>query len=397
MIADSYVKTARWSVAYNINNQEVTFAGIFRPKDEREAEGIRRAIIHAAENAYGMLYMNMKRLKTINSVGLKTMAESLTWIAANVPALSVKIITTSVLPWSIKEFQRLASISPSFQVDQYDSQFYPGQVILEHEAFIPVLRTQTRITWHHEQHLLRKHGLTDKMYVADICCGIGDFAVLVYKQFKPSRIIAVDHARGSLEYAKSVAREFGISDIEYQYGDAAALLLDDDQFDFVTCRHALQIFNKPELILSELFRICKPGGIVYITNEKNSHCYGEPRGDSIARTYAEVARLFDHFDMDVEYGPKSYKHMLEAGFRDVKIEEFNITNLDGNPQDFADVIQSWEDCYAGKMAVDRGDSPEEIDRFRVGFQDHIAAIMDPRGYAAWPIWVVSGSKPLKRN
>lgn len=46
------------------------------------------------------------------------------------------------------------------------------------------------------------------------------------------------------------------------------MLLRDNQFDFVTCRHSLQIFDRPEMLLRELYRICKPGGRVYITNEK---------------------------------------------------------------------------------------------------------------------------------
>ena len=32
------------------------------------------------------------------------------------------------------------------------------------------------------------------------------------------------------------------------------------------------------------------------------------------------------------------------------MESFMVTNLDGDPQDFADVIQAWEDVYAGEMA-----------------------------------------------
>ena len=88
----------------------------------------------------------------------------------------------------------------------------------------------------------------------------------------------------------------------------------------VTCRHSLQIFNRPELILKELYRICKPGGRVYITNEKNSHCLGEPRSESIQWTYNEVAKLFEHFEMDVELGPKSRRYLTEAGFDDIRVE-----------------------------------------------------------------------------
>ena len=81
--------------------------------------------------------------------------------------------------------------------------------------------------------------------MADICCGIGDFAALVQKEFKPARIVALDHSRSSLAYARRVASEFKISGIEYIYGDASEMLLEDNQFDLVTCRHSLQIFDRP--------------------------------------------------------------------------------------------------------------------------------------------------------
>ncbi|MNE89900.1 hypothetical protein D3C80_1873590 [compost metagenome] len=70
-----------------------------------------------------------------------------------------------------------------------------------------------------------------------------------------------------------------------------------------------------------------------------------------------------------------------------------VTNLDGDPRDFADVIEAWENVYAGQMAVRRGDPPDFIRRFRQGFKDHVLAALHPKGYAGWPIWAASGRKP----
>jgi ubiquinone/menaquinone biosynthesis C-methylase UbiE len=307
--------------------------------------------------------------------------------------LKVRVIVSSVVGWATRKFKVVSAISPNIQVEQYDQVFYPGQSVLEN-SFISILRTQTKMTWQHEKQILPRHGLTEGKEVADICCGIGDFALLVHKEFKPKRLVAIDHAKPSLEYARKVAEEFGIKEVEYIYGDASALLLDSNQFDFVTCRHALQVFNKPELILKELLRICKPGGRVYVTNEKNSQCLGEPHGESIAWTYKEVARLWSHFEMDIEFGPKSRRYLQDSGFEDIRMESIMVTNMEGDPKDFADVIQAWEDVYAGEMSVKRGDTPEFNARFRKGFQDHIAAALHPKGYAGWPIWIASARKPI---
>jgi ubiquinone/menaquinone biosynthesis C-methylase UbiE len=391
-MSDAALQT--FKVSFDENNQEFSIVGSMRPQREQDLAGCVRLFEESLQSVRGTLYVNVKRLARLNNIAFRVLANLLVKASGERSDLKISVITSSVVGWSTRKFRALSDINSNIAVDEYDSEFYPGQSFLEEGGFIPILRTQTKMTWRHERSILPRHGLKPGMVMADICCGIGDFAVLVFKEFKPARIVALDHSKSSLAYARQVAGDFGVQGIEYVYGDASEMLLEENQFDFVTCRHSLQVFDRPELILRELLRICKPGGRVYITNEKNSHCLGEPRAEAIQWTYNEVANLWSHFEMDIEMGPKSRRYMLDAGFEDIMMESFMVSNLDGDPQDFADVIQSWENVYAGEMAVQRGDPPEFIARFRQGFQDHVFAALHPKGYAGWPIWVASGRKPL---
>jgi ubiquinone/menaquinone biosynthesis C-methylase UbiE len=384
----------RFKAHFDLNNQEFSIAGSVRPQTIDELAPSLALLKESIENVRGVLYVNVRRLAQMNNTAFHAFSRVIIDACRVRPDLRFVVVTSSVVGWTTRKFGRLSKIEPSITVEEYDSEFYPGQSFLEEGGFIPILRTQTKMTWRHERSILPRHGMRPGIVMADICCGIGDFAVLAQKEFEPSRIVALDHSKSSLAYARKVANEFDITGIEYTYGDASEMLLDDDQFDLVTCRHSLQIFNRPAQMLKELYRICKPGGRVYITNEKNSHCLGEPRAESISWTYNEVAKLFEHFDMDVELGPKSRRYLADAGFDDIRVESFMVTNLDGDPQDFADMISAWEEVYAGDMAVKRGDSEEFIKRFRQGFQDHISAAIHPKGYAGWPIWAASGQKPL---
>ena len=383
-----------YQASFNENNQEFVIAGKLRPRNEAEIRPLAEALDAALGKVRGTFYLNVKRLARLNNVAFRVITNLVSQVCDKRSDLRVEVVTSSVMGWSTRKFLPLASRLPNVSVNEYDQDFYPGQSYLEEGGFIPILRAQTKLTWTHERHVLPRHGLRPGMAMADVCCGIGDFAVLVQKEFSPASIIALDHSRTSLDYARKVAADFGVSNIEYVYGDASEMILEDSQFDFVTCRHSLQVFDKPELILKELYRICKPGGRVYVTNEKNSHCLGEPRADSIQWTYNEVARLWADYKMDIELGPKSRRFLIDAGFEDIKMDSFMVTNLDGDPQGFADIIQSWENVYAGEMARVRGDSPEFVAKFRQGFQDHIYAALHPKGYAGWPIWAASGRKPL---
>jgi len=385
---------ARFSAEFDANSQEFSLAGVVRPRSADEIATSISTLKEAIEEVRGVLYINVKRLIQMNNTAFHAFVRVVLDACRARSDLRFVIITSSVVGWTTRMFAHLNKLDPQITVEVYDSKFYPGQNFVENTSFIPILRTQTKMTWRHERAILPRHGMRPGIVMADICCGIGDFAVLVQKDFQPARIVALDHSRASLAYARDVAAGFGISGIEYTYGDASEMLLEGNQFDLVTCRHSLQIFNRPDVLLGELYRICKPGGRVYVTNEKNSHCLGEPRSQSIQWTYNEVAKLFSHFEMDVELGPKSRRYLADAGFEDIIVETFMVTNLDGDPRDFADVIMAWEDVYAGEMAVKRGDSAEFIQRFRQGFQDHIFAALHPKGYAGWPIWVASGRKPL---
>ncbi len=378
---------------YDENSQEFRLAGVIRFSDDAQEEDV---VLHLREElgrTKGQFIVNCQRVQRMNLKATKAIAEIIVQAVDHSKDLSIRIVTSSVFPWVRQRFAAFIADNPKISVRDYDESFYPGQGVLEDESFVRILRTQTKLTWRHEKDILPRHGLRDGMRVADICCGIGDFASLLSRSFKLSELVAVDHSRPSLDYARAAAQDLGVNDVAYVYGDATNLTIKDDRFDFVTCRHSLQVFDQPRLILSELRRICAPGGRVYITNEKNSHCLGEPRAQTIRWTYDEVARLWSDFGMDIELGPKSRRLMLDAGFEDVRTDCFIVTNLDGDPKDFADVIASWESVYVDRMAVQRGDDPEFIKRFRQGFRDHIATALDPRGYATWPIWVVSGRKP----
>ena len=184
-----------YTVRYHENDQEVAIAGSLRPRDAADFEPVRECLVRVAASIKGTLYINLKRLRYCNHRAFLELARFLDHCRCEHPELRLKLVISSVVPWAPIRFAYLTELFPNAIVEQYDRAFYPGQGVIENDQLIPVLRAQTNIVWEHERELLRRHGLRHGMRVADICCGIGDFAVLLHKEFKPEVIVAVDPSR----------------------------------------------------------------------------------------------------------------------------------------------------------------------------------------------------------
>ncbi|MBU0550537.1 methyltransferase domain-containing protein [Myxococcota bacterium] len=382
-----------FSIQFNENDQVVTLAGVLRPESALAGAEVVRGLREAAAVVRGRLYINLKRLEQMSYLGHRVFTSAVRAVLDAHPDIEVILVTSSVVPWANRRFAPIAARWPRLRVEQYDQAFYPGQRVIESDGLLPVLRAQTSVIWRHEREMLSRHGLKPGAAVADICCGIGDFAMLLWRNFAPSRIVAVDHYRPFLDYARSVAGEFGAEDIEYQYGDAASLFLADETFDFVTSRLALQIFDKPAQIISELKRICRPGGRVYVTNEMMGHIYAYPKEEPVTWAYRLIPQMAASLGMDVNFGPKARAYLEDAGLVDIRVDLLEVNNVNSDLRDFAAVAAGWRDYVVDEVAIATGQPPEVVERLRSALEDFLYVVENRRGFAAWPIYVASGQKP----
>lgn len=390
------VPSWRSSVSFNIRvneqDQQVAFAGMLRPFVGDHMKAIRATLETAAKNASGELCLDFKRLKYMNSVAFLEINRFLRWVVDARPNLKIKLIISSVIPWAIRKFQVIAELYPNVSVVVYDKSFYPIQHVIEDDDFIVVLLTQAKIIWEHERDVLFRHGLRPGMKIADIGCGLGEWAVKLQHDFKPEYLIGVDHSKPFLKYAQNTARMLGLQNVEYQYGDASALLLPDNSFDFVSCRLLLQVFDQPERVMHELYRICKPGGRIYITNELMAHITGYPQQEPIRWTYDHIVEMGRKLGMDMNFGFRTREILAETALEDVKLDIIDINNMNTDLYDFARVVESWS-YVIGQMAMRTETPPDVYERVRAGHAAHVAAILDKNGFATWQICAGSGRKP----
>ena len=86
-------------------------------------------------------------------------------------------------------------------------------------------------------------------------------------------------------------------------------------------------------------------------------------------------------------------HLFEDFGAGLEVANCGAVDVDDAKEDFAHLIETWENVFVNQMMTKRGDGPEAKAKMRQGLQDQIAAARHPKGYAGWPIWAASGRKP----
>ena len=108
--------------------------------------------------------------------------------------------------------------------------------------------------------VVRQTRLHPEEHCLDLCCGTGDIAREVLRQYPSSKVTGLDFSKKMLNIAKS--KSSNNSEIQYLLGDAMEIPFPDTNFDAVTIGYGLR--NVPNLngCLQEILRVLKPGGVL---------------------------------------------------------------------------------------------------------------------------------------
>ncbi|WP_299849594.1 class I SAM-dependent methyltransferase [uncultured Roseovarius sp.] len=81
------------------------------------------------------------------------------------------------------------------------------------------------------------------------------------------RVTGIDFSDQMLEKAQKKVRKQGLSHVvDLRQMDARDLDFPDASFDTIAAMHVLSVVPEPERVMSEIARVCKPGGKVVVTN-----------------------------------------------------------------------------------------------------------------------------------
>ena len=135
-------------------------------------------------------------------------------------------------------------------LDQFSRQAIPFAKLPEHMDSMEMLIEMTSVT--------------DADTVLDVACGPG----LVACEFamKAEHVTGIDITPAMIEGARLLQKEKGLSNVTWDIGDVFPMSYDDNCFSIVITRYSFHHFLDPEAVLSEMIRVCMPGGKVLVAD-----------------------------------------------------------------------------------------------------------------------------------
>jgi SAM-dependent methyltransferase len=189
---------------------------------------------------------------------------------------------------------------------------------------------------------LEQAGLCAGMKVLEAGSGAGDVTLLAAELVGPSgRVIGVENNPAILETARARAQAAGFTQVSFVESDLTTLVL-DDTFDAVVGRYILHHLRDPVLVLRQLVRHLRPGGIVAFQEADLTRLGTSvppvPLFEQVGEWIKEPLR---RERLDLQFGLRLYGLFLDAG---LPPPQLHCQSFLGSGPDWP-----WYDVMAGRV------------------------------------------------
>lgn len=101
----------------------------------------------------------------------------------------------------------------------------------------------------------------------DIGCSRGYDIFRINKDFGDNnfKFIGFDIISKDIEFANKTVQRIGLNNVQFLVANAEEMGFEDNIFDIITCSEVMEHQEKPQVVLSECYRILRSGGIIIIT------------------------------------------------------------------------------------------------------------------------------------
>ena len=202
----------------------------------------------------------------------------------------------------------------------------------------------------------------------DIGCGNGAFTEQIYKQQNPYEIQAIDPSSEQIDFA---SRRIVSEKVSFQVGDAMHLEFEADRFDYATMALVLFFVPDPEVGVSEMIRVVKPGGVVsaYVWDVFGGGLPMEPinaqlRVLDIPHPVAPSAEVSGINSLESTW--------LEAGLQEVEVKQISVNRNFENFEQFWNLSHNSPSVgpLLSKLPADVGHQVKQMTQDALGVDDN---------------------------
>ena len=164
---------------------------------------------------------------------------------------------------------------------------------------------------------LKLAGLRTGMQSIDVGCGVGLLTMLMHETSGRAKTVGVDGSMARIETARSRLPPTA-DGIEFVNADIHELPMDSDSFDFSWSRFVFEYLRDPGLVLREMIRVTRPGGIVAVADLDAQLMNFYPQSASTRDCLQEAFHLLAQEGFDPWIGRKLFSMFKSSGMRQVK-------------------------------------------------------------------------------
>jgi len=174
--------------------------------------------------------------------------------------------------------------------------------------------------------------------ILSVGCGPGVILRAVTQLDSSIKATGIDVSEGRLQQAREKNREN--SRVRFVCGDAQSMEFRSNSFDLVYCRMLLQYLKEKERAVSEMARVCKPGGTVLLQDLDGQLLWHYPEDPSVQRTLERVVEALSATGFDPFVGRKLFWLARNAGLTniDVKVECYHLITGEADPH----ILRQWK-------------------------------------------------------
>jgi ubiquinone/menaquinone biosynthesis C-methylase UbiE len=258
------------------------------------------------------------------------------------------------------------------------------------ESMVRNLAAQAQAIWPQEAPLFRRYTLPASPRILDAGCGTGEGASRLAELFPQASVLGVDIIDAHLQLARQRYARLA-SRLAFEHQSVYELAADDGTYDLTVCRHVIHSIPYPERVVAELKRVTRRGGYLHIIAEDYRMLHFQRGVLDPSDFWHEVPASFSAAtNTDLFIGRNVYGILADLGLEAIAMDYLIVDTVRVPRETFAAILEAWRDGYVESIgeltAVSRTSALEY-------FEQMIASVRDPRGYALWLVPVASARVP----